>query len=450
MPEGDWAAPPMTIKLPEDRGYAAITEGALIGFAGMALQADGRSGFAARLGHAHPASYPYTLRYGEKEAKRLSGPATIAGTITTPWRIVMVGPDLNALVNCDIVSNVSPPPDPKLFPKGPETDWIRPGRAVWMYLDGGEKTADGVKEFSRLAGELGFEHQIVEGFWSRWGPDELRDVVDYSKARGVGIWLWEHSKALRTPEARRDFFQVCRDAGAAGAKIDFFDHEAREVVELYETLLREAAESRLMVDFHGANKPAGESRTYPNEMTREAIKGLEGSRTGEWARHNATWPFTRMLAGHADYTPMHFGDRRRDTSWAHQIATAAILTSPVLVYAASPKSMLENPAVEMIKSIPSVWDETVVLPVSAIGEVAAFARRRGDRWFLAVANGPTARTIQVPAAFLAPGDHQSLIVRDRPGESAAVKVETTTVFQGDPLAIDLRAGGGFVARFDGP
>jgi alpha-glucosidase len=445
---GDWAGPPVTIELPEGRGFAAITEGGLVGYAGMALQADGQSGFAARLGHAHPASHPFTLRYGEEGAKRLARPAAIRGTITSPWRIVMVAADLNALVNCDIVGNVSSPPDPKLFPEGLATDWIRPGRCVWKYLDGGANTLDGMKEFSRLAGELGFEYNLIEGFWQRWSDEQLRDLVDYSKARGVGIWLWKHSRDIRDPEARRAFFRRCRDAGVVGVKLDFFDHEAKEVVELYEAALRDAAESRLMVDFHGANKPTGESRTWPNEMTREGIYGLEHRGMAEWGRHNATLPFTRLLAGHADYTPVHFGDRRRETSWAHQIASAAVVTSPLLVYGAHPASLRDNPAAAVIKSIPSVWDETVVLPCSAIGEVAAFARRDGDRWFLAIVNGPTARTVRVPATFLGPGAYKATMVRDRKEDPAAVAIEETTATRDDAIAADLRAGGGLIARFD--
>jgi alpha-glucosidase len=447
---GEWAGPPLTIKLPQGLGYAAITEGSLIGYAGMALEADGNAGFAARLGHAHPASHPYTLRYGEEEAKRLAKPATIRGTITTPWRVVMIGPDLNTLVNCDIVSNVSPPPDPRYFPQGLATDWIKPGRSLWKYLDGGPSTLDGMKEFSRLAGELGFEYNLIEGFWQRWSEADLRAFVEESKARGVGIFLWKHSREIKDPTTRRDFFRKCREAGVAGVKLDFFDHEAKEVVELYEAALRDAAEFHLMVDFHGANKPAGESRTWPNEMTREGIYGLEHRGPIDWARHNTTLPFTRMLAGHADYTPVHFGERRRETSWAHQIATAAAATSPLLVYAANPKNLLANPAVEMIKSIPSVWDETIVLPVSEIGQIAALARRNGDRWFLVILNGSQARTIRVPITFLGPGNHRALLVRDQKDDAAAVKLETITMSRDDSIDVDLRAGGGFVGRFDRP
>ncbi len=446
---GEWAAVPLTFKLPDGAGYASITESVLGGFPGMALQADGHLGFAARLGHSHPASYPFTLRYKE-DVERLAKPAALKGTITSPWRIVLAGPDLNTLVNSDIVNNLAPPPDPKLFPNGLETDWVRPGRAVWKFLDGGESSLGGMKEFSKLASELRFEYNVIEGFWQRWSPGQLREFVEASKAQGVEIWLWKHSKELRTPEARRTFFETLQQAGAVGAKIDFFDHEAKEVVDLYATLLREAAERHLMVDFHGSNKPTGESRTWPNELGREGIYGMEHKGMTEWARHNATVPFTRLLAGHGDYTPVLFGERRRETSWAHQVATAAVMTSPLLVYAAHPRNLLENPASEMIKSIPSVWDETVVLPISEIGERAAFARRKGDQWFLAIIHGPTAARIRVPTSFLKPGNYRALLVRDREGDPAAVTIEETTISSEDTIGIELRAGGGFIGRFTRP
>ena len=445
--DGEWAAPPVTIKLPNGNGYAAITEAALMNYAGMGLLADGQRGFKAVLGHALPVSHPFDLRYGKDEAKRLSVPAAISGTITTPWRVIMAGADLNALVNCDIVHNVSPPPDKKLFPAGFNTEWIRPGRAVWKYLDGGENNLETMKEFSRLAGQLGFEHNVVEGFWRRWTEDQMRELTEYSKQFKVGIWFWEHSRNLRTPEAREKFFTRLNRVGVVGAKIDFFDHEAKDVIDLYQALLRDAAEHKIMLEFHGSNKPAGEPRTYPNEMTRESVRGMEYRSTTERARHNTTLPFTSFLAGHADYTPLIFGERRRETSWAHQIASAAIFTSPVMIYGAHPKNILENPGVEMIKSIPSVWDETIVLPPSEIGEIAAFARRSGSTWFLAIMNGPTARNVSIPLGFLGSAKYQAMLVRDDLEEAAAIKIENSALSKKDSLEIKMRPGGGFIARF---
>src|SRR3989442_9935487 len=165
------------------------------------------------------------------------------------------------------------------------------------------------------------------------------------------------------------------------------------------------------------------------------------------SKHNTTLPFTRFLAGHADYTPVHFGERRRETSWAHQIASAIVFTSPLMIYGAHPKSILENPTADLIKSIPSVWDETIVLPSSEIGELAAFARRRGDVWFLGVMNGLSGRTIRVPVHFLPRGNYQASLVRDQQDDPAAVKIENLSMGRRDSLTIEMRAGGGFIARF---
>jgi alpha-glucosidase len=167
------------------------------------------------------------------------------------------------------------------------------------------------------------------------------------------------------------------------------------------------------------------------------------------ARHNTTLPFTRFLAGPADYTPLHFGERRRETSWAHQISSAAIFTSPLMIYGAHPKNILENPAVDLIRSIPSIWDETIALPVSEIGEIAAFARRTGDTWFLAIMNGETAKTVRIPLSVLGKSIYVAMLVRDKMEDPAAVKIEGLGITRADQitLTIELRAGGGFIGRF---
>jgi alpha-glucosidase len=239
---------------------------------------------------------------------------------------------------------------------------------------------------------------------------------------------------------------MCHDYGVTGVKIDFFDHEAKEVIDLYESILRETAQYHLLVDFHGANKPSGQARTYPNEMVREAVKGMESSKLMDRATHETTLPFTRFLAGPAEYTVLHFGERRRNTTWAHQIASAAILSAPLLTYAAHPDTILANPAANIIKSIPATWDETIVLPPSEIGQLAVYARRNGRTWFLAVMNGVEPRKIKVPLLFLK-GSYQTELVKDNPAESVSVLIEQKTYSSNDVLNLDLGPGGGFIARF---
>ena len=296
---GEWVAPPATYKLPQGV-YASITEANLVNYAGMALLANGNNGLQIRLPQHQRASYPYRLRYSPEDTLRLQQPAAIAGTIRTPWRVVLIGNDLNTLVNSDIVHNLCPPPDKTLFPEGIHTGWIKPGRAVWKYLDGGgDGSFDVLKKFTDEAATLGFEHNILEGFWARWGGDTLQQLIDYSRQKKVGIWLWKHSKTLRNANERQAFFKKCHDLGVTGLKIDFFDHEAKETIDLYAAILREAAENHLLLDFHGANKPTGLSRTWPNLLTSEAVKGMETSKLIDRATHETTIPFTRCLAGPA-------------------------------------------------------------------------------------------------------------------------------------------------------
>jgi len=446
VPAGDWAAPPLTFQLPEGGGYGSITEANVIGYSGMGLQADGRSGFVVRLGHEQPASYPFRLRYaGDVEPYRK--PAAITGDITTPWRVVLAAPDLDGLVNADLVHNLAPPPDPAIFPDGLATTWIRPGRSVWRFLDGGEVTLEGQRRFVDLAQQLGFEYTLLEGFWQRWSETELRQFVAYARERGVGVWVWLHSKDLRNRWVRRTAFEAIRRAGIVGVKIDFFDHEAKAVMDFYGEMLRDTAEYQLMVNFHGANKPAGESRTWPHELTREGVYGMENRRAPSWSRHNATLPFTRYLAGHGDYTPVVFSDRRKETTVTHQIATAAVFTSPMLVYGGNPEALVASPAASLIAALPSAWDETRVLAPSEIGDVAILARRHGQDWFLAVVNGPEVRTLRVPLGFLGDGEYRRQSAADEPDAAARLRMGEDRARRGDVVEIVLRAAGGYLARF---
>ncbi|HET9571169.1 MAG TPA: glycoside hydrolase family 97 N-terminal domain-containing protein [Bacteroidales bacterium] len=446
--DGEWAAPPITIKLPGNIGYASITESALKNYAGMSLQANGKNGLVTRLGHAQPAGYPFAHDYSLEAAIRLSAPAPVSGTIMTPWRTVIIASDLNELVNTDLISNLAPAPDKTLFPDGVNTDWIKPGRSVWCWLDGGDRTLEGMKEFSRLAGELGFEYNTVDAFWSRWTDEQIKELVDYSAQFGVKIWLWRHGRDVSDPQARKELFDRCQRLGVVGLKLDAFSHESKEFIDLYQACLKEAAEHHLMLNIHGSNKPTGEVRTWPNEMTREAIRGLEnGKNQYTWATHNTTLPFTRFVAGAGDYTPMVFGERRLETTWTHQIATALIFNSSVIFYGSHPKTMLENPGLNIIKDIPATWDETIVLPFSEIGEVAAYAHRHGDTWFLAVLNGTKERALQIPLKFLNDGWYEASVMNDSPADAASLKIQRDFCRKIDSFTARMRSGGGFVVKF---
>ena len=210
---GDWIAPPLTFKLPHGAGYAAITEGYLVNYAGMALQVGENGIVRERLGHSQPVGHPFELRFSDEDAERLSHAATIEGDVIAPWRVVMIGKDLNTLVNCSILESLSSPPDKNLFPKGLRTSWVKPGRSVWKFLDGGESNLQGMKDFSRWAGELGFEYNLIEGFWQRWSEEELQSLVDYSRDYNVEIWLWKDSRALRLTRSEKEVFHTVPRCG---------------------------------------------------------------------------------------------------------------------------------------------------------------------------------------------------------------------------------------------
>ena len=436
--KGDLIGPPATILLPGKQLYLAITEGGLTDFAGMSLVSDGASGFTANL----------------------TGNVTKTGMIESPWRIIEIGKDLNTLVNCDIIANVSPPVDKKLFPKGYETGWLKPGRAVWSWLAQKRSiTLANMENFTDMAAQLGFEYNLVDEGWSNWKDstrdqwDMMKELVDYSAKKGVKIWVWKAYPnrkgidGINTPEKRTAFFKRCKDIGVAGLKIDFFDSESQEIIDFYQSALKEAAENHLMIDFHGANKPTGENRTWPNELTREGIRGLENQ--PPWAPGNTIMPFTRFLAGPADFTPVHFGTRTGEVSWAHHVASMIVFTSPLMCLGADPQSILDNPCKEMIKSIPTVWDETIVLPQSKIGELAIFARRKGNKWFLAAMNGEhQAKSIKINLSFLGKGNYKFSTITDDAAKQANALLATSVVSGGSAITINLNPEGGFVGSFE--
>ncbi|HEY0945649.1 MAG TPA: glycoside hydrolase family 97 catalytic domain-containing protein, partial [Opitutaceae bacterium] len=364
---------PVTLELP-DGTLAALAEADVMGYSGMTLRPTRTT----------------TLRAAfEDDAQGW----TMQGTILSPWRIVMTGPDLNALVNCDAIHNVCPPPDPALFPAGFGTEWIKPGRALWQWwaYDNPGTHWSTQKAFVDQAARLGCEYYLVDEGWEHtrqewFAPGEtawarMNELCDYAKSKGVAIWAWrawQHNEqrqfpGLETDAKREDFFRRCAEVGIVGVKIDFMNSESHELLAFYEDCLRKAAQHRIMVDFHGANKPAGETRTWPHEMTREGVKGLEHNKWSTLSpRHYAVLPFTRYLAGHGDFTPLTLQPAfLKGTTATQQMATSVLYTSPFLCWADKPELYLDEPAVaDFMRHVPTTWDETLVLPVSRLGEIA--------------------------------------------------------------------------------
>jgi alpha-glucosidase len=427
LPKGMKLMAPATLKFPGDAGYGMMTEANLISYSDMALQATGAGSFKAL--------FHYDADGWDQN-----------GEIVSPWRVTILAQDLNALVNSDILKDLCPPPAPELA----NADWIKPGRAIWHWLTGGSPKLEEQNSWIDGTKQMGYEYYLVDDGWRDWkgGGDgawnAMHDVVDYAKNQGVRIWVWVHSKYVFTPEDRMAYFKRARELGIVGLKIDF-PHPANAAwVQWYDDTLRDAATVGLMIDIHGAVKPTGRERTWPNEMTREAISGREQGKNP--SVHDTTLPFVRYVQGPADYTPTLLIPKRLDgSSFAHELAMPIVFTSPFLCMGDNPKHYLESDAADVLKALPSLWDKTIVLPESEIGRLAAYARLHGEQWFVGAINGTMPRRETVALNFLGKGNYKLIELADSPDRNDAFVRSERIVTSKDSVIMPLRKDGGYVA-----
>ncbi len=368
------------------------------------------------------------------------------GPVVSPWRVTLLAADLNTLVNTDVIRSLCPPPSVDFS----HATYIRPGRSIWHWLTGGAPKLEEQHTWVDGAKQMGFEYYLVDDGWKRWVTggesawEALADLVRYAKTQNVDIWAWVGAGEVHDPKAREEYFQHAKRIGIVGLKIDFPKPPNIEWVNWYDDTLRDAARLGLMLDFHGAVKPSGRDRTWPNEMTREAIAGREQGRNP--ATHDTALPFTRYVQGNADYTPVLLDPKKLNvSSLAHEVAMGVVFTSPYLCYGDNPKRYLESEAVEVLKNIPSTWDETQVLPGSRIGSLAAFARRNQKQWFIGMINGENAHEESVPLTFLGIGDYRLVELADSPDNNNALVRKERIVTRSDTLKAPLRKDGGYVA-----
>jgi alpha-glucosidase len=424
---------PITCALPGG-GYALVTEANLVNYSDLGTEVAADHALRAYF-HAKPDGHGWTT----------------AAAVVQPWRVTLLARDLNALVNSDLVRNLCPAAAPELA----KADWIKPGRSSWQWWSSGDPNYAEQRQWVDWTKQLGFEYYLVDDGWKRWKDDGqdawacLRAVCEYARTNGVKIWAWVHCNEVATPAARTKYLDRLVAAGVTGVKIDFMPEANVRWVNWYDDTLRDAAARKLMVDFHGANKPAGRDRTWPNEMTRESIRGHEYHivryhRTLPPA-HDTILPFTRYVIGAGDYTPTVFNPQElRGYTWAHELAQAVVFTSPYLCYADHPQFYLTNSAGELLKAIPATWDETIVLPGSEIGKCAAFARRRGPQWFIGVLNGGEATTLDFPLDFLGRGKYHCVQWGDAPERADAWQRAEKVVARKDRVKLSVRPSGGCV------
>jgi alpha-glucosidase len=428
LTSGMTLAAPATAKLPGSLGYALLTEANLVGYSDMALEVTAPNTLKA-LFHNDTTGW------------------TANGEVVSPWRVTLLARDLNRLVNSNLIQNLCPAPSPELA----KAEWIKPGRSAWHWLVTGPPKLDEQEQWVRRTKSLGFEYYLIDDGWKRWKDGDkdawscLRDITSYARTQNVGIFAWVNSNELLTPEARAAYFQKAKEIGLVGLKIDFPKPPNSEWVQWYDDTLRDMAKHKLMVDFHGAVKPTGRERTWPHELTREAIRGRENGK--QTPLHDTTLPFLRYVQGPGDFTPGELRPERMAIStWGHEIAQAIVYTSPFLCYGGRLEDYRDNPAADLIRAIPATWDETLVLPGSEIGEVAAYARRTGNDWFVGVINGGETRTMPLSLSFLGKGTYYLEQFADTDERKDSWLRTEKIVTSKETLSATMRPSGGFVAR----
>jgi alpha-glucosidase len=458
--------PPLLLYPDDQSQYIMVLEGSGFDFHGYSLLAQGGAAFK--------------VDYAEKPDGW-----EIEGGVETPWKIIGVFDSLNDMVNTDIVPNVCPAPDPLLFPEGMNESWIKPGKSTWNWWAKLSWKFEQQLELVDLAEKIGADYHLVDIGWDqKWKTEDkssyefLRELCDYASAQGVGIWVWKTSDvslnlelskdssknkfgplqevhvSLDVDEMRAEVKRIA-DAGAKGIKLDYIQSENAKWKTYMENFLKVCAEHKLMVDFHGCPTPAGEARTYPNEVTREAIYGGEKLRGGGGAKKMPTAQyidllFTRGIAGHADYTPTIFSHPQGEGfTHAMQLASAMMFTSPLLCWADHPDQYLASEGLEIIKTLPTVWDESIVLPGSKLDELAVFARRKGTDWYVAGINGFADRKQEyaLQLDFLGGGKYAAFICQDEVSvETHSIKVVSSVVGENDVINMAMLPSGGFIIR----
>jgi alpha-glucosidase len=289
---------------------------------------------------------------------------------------------------------------------------------------------------------------------------ELEELARYAKEKGVGLRLWVHWKPLE--RQMEEAFAQYERWGLRGLMVDFLDRDDQEMVEFSERVLEKAAEHRLHIQFHGAWKPTGRERAYPNLFNHEGALNLEYLK---WSNdptpeHNVMVPFTRLLAGPMDYHLGGFRSVRREDfkprgvspivlgTRCHHLAMYVVYQNAMPQVVDYPTTYETAPGFDFIERVPVTWDETRV-PVSQVGDYIVVARRNGNDWYVGAMTDWTARALDIPLNFLKPGSYTAEIWSDAP-ETAEdpnlLKKDRITVTPQDKIRARLATGGGWVAH----
>ena len=405
-------------------------------------------------------------------APSLNDPEVVAtGTLPhpSPWRVLMIAQSAGQLIESNVITSLNPAPTIA------DTSWIRPGRASWDWWSGSigpdgkpSYSTETMKYYVDFAARSGLEYMLVDAGWSSLadithmnGRVDIPALVQYAKAKSVGIWIWLHYAAVN--QQMEEAFPLYEKWGVAGLKIDFISRDDQAGINFYYRTAELAARHHLMVDFHGSTKPSGIERMWPNVMGYEGVLGMEQSKAGvrDNPDHHVMLPFTRGLVGPMDYTPGGFENVTPGEfvarglrpmvigTRAHQLAMYAIYQAPIQMVSDHPQAYEGDPSFEFIKRAPAAWDETRYIGGTP-GEWIAVARRSGQDWYLGSMTGSTARDVEIPLSFLGGGQFSAQLIRDAEDADQFPKkfvIENRQIDRRTTLKVRMASGGGFAARF---
>ena len=382
------------------------------------------------------------------------GPVRSTLPFQSPWRMAIISPETpGRIVESYMAENLNPPTNPAyLNQDGTIKDWIKPGRVMWDFI---ARDGDKPRMWIDAVKEMGWEYYMADaGFANRWGgSDSVLNVVEYADSMHVGVIGWAHTREFDTPAKADSTMKRYADWGLKGAKIDFFNNntlsenprewrdyeDTQQSLQMRDWIFDLGIEYSFLLELHGNTIPTGERRQYPNLMTLEGVDGME--RRTKPASNDLTIPYVRNVMGPVSYTVIHF--ERSPGTHAYQLAMPIVYEAGLMIYAEHGKKLLEWPGREMIKDIPSTWDETKYIE-GMPAEHIVIARRNGEDWYI---GGMTdkARTIDIPLNFLNNGKkYHALIFSD--DTHTTMKKETKLISSNDTLSLNLLERGGFALR----
>ena len=395
------------------------------------------------------------------------------GTRSFPWRAIIISDHDKELLTNDIVQKLASPS------RLNDISWIEPGQVAWDWWNAmnishvdfrAGKNTPTYKYFIDFASANKIRYIIIDGGWSvrndltKVTPAmDLVEIVEYGKQKNVGVILWATWYSIL--QQMDTIFPLYSKMGIKGFKIDFVDRDDQKAVASTYEIAKKAADYHLLIDYHGVFKPTGLQRTYPNVVGYEGVKGMENVK---WAnedvpRYDLSIPFIRMVAGLMDYTPGAMRNANKANfrplnsmpvsqgTRCHQLAMYVIFEVPLQMLSDNPTVyMKEQESTNFITKIPTTFDETIALD-GKVGEYAALARRKGDKWYVGAMTNWDARELTLDFSFLSDGVYETVVFRDginADRDATDYKRELISVSSGDKVKIQLAPGGGWAARME--